>query len=48
MLFREEESYMMTFEGLGLSPETLKAIYGLGFEEPTPIQEKAIPDHSCR
>lgn len=34
---------MMTFEGLGLSPETLKAIYGLGFEEPTPIQEKAIP-----
>lgn len=34
---------MSTFEQLGLSPETLQAIKGLGFEEPTPIQEKAIP-----
>jgi len=34
---------MSTFEQLGLSPETLQAIYKLGFEEPTPIQEKAIP-----
>ena len=34
---------MSTFEQLGLSRETLQAIYGLGFEEPTPIQEKAIP-----
>ncbi|NLL49089.1 MAG: DEAD/DEAH box helicase [Firmicutes bacterium] len=34
---------MSTFEQLGLSSETLQAIYKLGFEEPTPIQEKAIP-----
>lgn len=34
---------MSTFEQLGLSPETLKAVGALGFEEPTPIQEKAIP-----
>ena len=34
---------MSAFEQLGLSPATLQAIYGLGFEEPTPIQEKAIP-----
>lgn len=34
---------MSAFERLGLSLETLQAIYGLGFEEPTPIQEKAIP-----
>ena len=34
---------MSTFEQLGLSPETLRAVNGLGFEEPTPIQEKAIP-----
>jgi ATP-dependent RNA helicase DeaD len=34
---------MSAFEQLGLSASTLQAIYGLGFEEPTPIQEKAIP-----
>lgn len=34
---------MSAFEQLGLSAATLQAIYGLGFEEPTPIQEKAIP-----
>ncbi|NLY11623.1 MAG: DEAD/DEAH box helicase [Firmicutes bacterium] len=34
---------MSAFEKLGLSLESLQAIYGLGFEEPTPIQEKAIP-----
>ena len=34
---------MSTFELLGLSPETLQAVNALGFEEPTPIQEKAIP-----
>ena len=33
----------MTFNELGLSPETLKSIQSLGFETPTPIQEKAIP-----
>lgn len=34
---------MSTFRELGLSPETLQAIHRLGFEEPTPIQEKSIP-----
>jgi ATP-dependent RNA helicase DeaD len=34
---------MMTFEGLGLGPELLKAIGGLGYTQPTPIQEQAIP-----
>jgi len=34
---------MMTFEELGLSQPVLKAIGELGFESPTPIQEKAIP-----
>lgn len=32
----------MTFEELGLNPSLLKAIKALGFEQPTPIQEKAI------
>ncbi len=32
-----------TFEELGLSPEILKAISDLGFEEPSPIQASAIP-----
>jgi ATP-dependent RNA helicase DeaD len=33
----------MKFEDFALSKETLKAIAKLGFEEPTPIQESAIP-----
>ena len=33
----------MNFDELGLSPETLSAIKDLGFESPTPIQEKIIP-----
>lgn len=33
----------MTFEALGLREEVLQAILPLGFEKPTPIQEKAIP-----
>ncbi|MGE4313525.1 MAG: DEAD/DEAH box helicase [Pseudobdellovibrionaceae bacterium] len=32
-----------TFEDLGLSPETLKAIDEKGYKNPTPIQAKAIP-----
>jgi ATP-dependent RNA helicase DeaD len=32
----------MTFDKIGLNPELLKAIEALGFEQPTPIQEKAI------
>lgn len=34
---------MSTFEQFGLEPEVLQAISEMGFEEPTPIQEKAIP-----
>lgn len=33
----------MRFDELGLSPEVLKAVLKMGFEEPTPIQEKTIP-----
>lgn len=32
-----------TFEDLGLNPQVLRAVQELGFETPTPIQEKAIP-----
>ncbi len=34
---------MNTFESLGLAENILKALAKLGFETPTPIQEKAIP-----
>jgi ATP-dependent RNA helicase DeaD len=34
---------MTTFEGLGLQENLLKAITALGYTQPTPIQEKAIP-----
>ena len=34
---------MITFNDLGLSEKVLKAITELGFKEPMPIQEKAIP-----
>jgi len=34
---------MMTFEGLGLDSKLVQATDALGFTEPTPIQEKAIP-----
>jgi ATP-dependent RNA helicase DeaD len=34
---------MPTFTDLGLSPEILEAVHGLGYESPTPIQEEAIP-----
>ncbi|HTS45930.1 MAG TPA: DEAD/DEAH box helicase [Puia sp.] len=34
---------MTTFEALGLDEKLLRAIDALGFKEPTPIQEKAIP-----
>ncbi|MGE4587169.1 MAG: DEAD/DEAH box helicase, partial [Mangrovibacterium sp.] len=34
---------MMTFEETGLKPELLSAISEMGFERPTPIQEKTIP-----
>ncbi len=34
---------MNTFESLGLKPEILQSINDLGFTNPTPIQEQAIP-----
>ncbi len=34
---------MKTFEESGLKPEIIKAIQELGFQQPTPIQEKTIP-----
>jgi len=34
---------MSTFEGLGLHENLLKAVTALGYTQPTPIQEKAIP-----
>jgi ATP-dependent RNA helicase RhlE len=33
----------MSFADLGLEPGLLKAVEGLGYTEPTPIQEQAIP-----
>ena len=33
----------MTFDELGLDEKLLKGVHDLGFTEPTPIQEKAIP-----
>ena len=32
-----------TFEDLGLSEDLLKGIYGMGFQKPSKIQEKALP-----
>src|SRR3954453_18563695 len=32
-----------TFDELGLRPELLQALSSLGYEEPTPIQQEAIP-----
>src|SRR6188508_2517961 len=34
---------MITFEGLGLDSKLIQATDALGFKQPTPIQEKAIP-----
>jgi ATP-dependent RNA helicase DeaD len=34
---------MMTFEGLGLDPRLVQATDALGYTEPTPIQQQAIP-----
>jgi ATP-dependent RNA helicase DeaD len=34
---------MMTFEGLGLDPKLVQATDALGYTQPTPIQEQAIP-----
>jgi ATP-dependent RNA helicase DeaD len=39
----DDDEQGATFEDLGLRPELLKALSGLGYEEPTPIQQEAIP-----
>ena len=33
----------MTFQDLGLCPSILSALKDLGYQKPSPIQEKAIP-----
>jgi ATP-dependent RNA helicase DeaD len=34
---------MTTFKDLGLAPDLLEAIHDVGYDEPSPIQEQAIP-----
>jgi ATP-dependent RNA helicase DeaD len=34
---------LISFEELGIEPDVMKAISGLGFENPTPIQKEIIP-----
>lgn len=38
-----DEAQVATFDDLNLSKEVLKAVHELGFESPTPIQERSIP-----
>ena len=38
-----DDDSIVTFDDLGLSLEVLKAVHDLGFESPTPIQERSIP-----
>ncbi|WP_209309067.1 DEAD/DEAH box helicase [Blastococcus sp. CT_GayMR16] len=39
----DDDEQGATFDGLGLRPELLQALSALGYEEPTPIQQEAIP-----
>ena len=34
----------MSFDALGLAPELLRALTAAGYDTPTPIQVKAIPE----
>ena len=38
-----EMLWIRNFSDLGLSPQLLKAIEAMGFEQPSPIQAKTIP-----
>jgi ATP-dependent RNA helicase DeaD len=38
-----QENETVTFEGMGLSPALLKAVFETGYEAPTPIQMQTIP-----
>ena len=40
---RNNRKIMASFDDLGLSPKALAAVGSLGYEEPTPVQERAIP-----
>ncbi|WP_418863777.1 DEAD/DEAH box helicase [Slackia exigua] len=40
---RYKENIIATFNDLGLSEKALSAVVDLGYSEPTPVQEKAIP-----
>jgi len=40
---RQGAANYMDFTALGLEPGLLKAVKGLGYTDPTPIQEQAIP-----
>jgi ATP-dependent RNA helicase DeaD len=40
---KTENDSVTGFDALGLRPELLKALTQLGYEEPTPVQEAAIP-----
>ncbi|MGN1280977.1 MAG: DEAD/DEAH box helicase [Succinivibrio sp.] len=39
----DDNELIVSFDDLGLSKEVLKAVHDLGFESPTPIQERSIP-----
>jgi ATP-dependent RNA helicase RhlE len=39
----KEQNRKMTFESLGLAPEIMRELGELGYNQPTPIQEQAIP-----
>jgi len=43
MRINEQKENEMKFEDLGISSQIIKALYQMGFEEPTPIQQLAIP-----
>jgi len=40
---QEEKDKKTTFKDLGLNEEILRALEDIGFENPTPVQEKSIP-----
>src|SRR5699024_1905896 len=42
-IFEAKDSRYMTFQDLGLIEPILRAVADLGYERPSPIQEKAIP-----
>src|SRR5574344_698413 len=39
----EDNEPVVTFDDLGLSDDGMKAVHDLGYESPTPIQERSIP-----